>query len=217
MSKPMTQLRTCFIGDSITNGTGDGTMLGWPGHLCAAEVRAGHDLTYYDLGIRGDTSADLLPRWQAEVTARLPAVLNCAIVFNFGLNDATEQQDGIRVHLGDSIKNARAMLSAAKAMHPTLWVGPTPIDDARQPVTGATGARFDLRNERVKEYSAAYRELAVDLAVPYLDLFTPLVEDDAFMASVTSGDALHPTRKGYEIIAGRVVSWAGWQGLMKGK
>ena len=98
-----------------------------------------------------------------------------------------------------------------------LWVGPTPIDEARQPVTGATGAKFDLRNERIAEYGEAYRELAIELAVPYLDLAKPLVADDVFMASIASGDALHPTRKGYEVIAQRVIDWAGWQGLLKSK
>ena len=208
----MTQLRTCFIGDSITNGTGDGTMLGWPGHLCAAEVRAGHDLTYYDLGIRGDTSADLLPRWQAEVTARLPAVLNCAIVFNFGLNDATDQQDGIRVHLGDSIKNARAMLSAAKAMHPTLWVGPTPVDDTRMPLTTEEGHVRDKRNARTADYNLGFRALADELEIPYLDMMSALINDAAWPGMLADG--LHPAPDGHRRMAGIVGAWLAWRKLL---
>jgi lysophospholipase L1-like esterase len=61
----MTTLRICFVGDSITTGTGDDDYLGWPGRLCAAERRRGHDISIYNLGY-----LDLLtplatdPRWR---------------------------------------------------------------------------------------------------------------------------------------------------------
>ncbi|MEK9967464.1 MAG: GDSL family lipase, partial [Rhodospirillaceae bacterium] len=60
----MATLRICFIGDSITVGSGDAGFLGWPGHLCVAETARGHDLTLYNNGVRGDTSAMIRPRWR---------------------------------------------------------------------------------------------------------------------------------------------------------
>lgn len=210
-------IRICFLGDSTTIGTGDTSFLGWPARVSNAAWESGSDVTCYNLGVRGDTSEQIAARWRAECESRLIPDLAGAVVFSFGLNDSADQDGVRRVPLERSVETARALLGESKSRWSTLWIGPSPIDESRQPVTGATGQRFDLRNERVREYNEAYRELAIDLAVPYLDLFTPLIEDDAFMASMKSGDAVHPTRKGYEIIAERVTAWAGWQGLIKKK
>ena len=68
----MQSLRICFVGDSLVNGTGDPACLGWTGRVCAAACDAGHDITYYNLGIRRATSADIHGYWRDEVTRRLP-------------------------------------------------------------------------------------------------------------------------------------------------
>lgn len=212
----MTKLRVCFIGDSITNGTGDAAMLGWPGYLSAAEVNAGHDMTDYNLGIRGDTSDDILPRWRAEVTARLPQGINGAIVFNFGLNDATMKGEGddaeIRVALAQSVNNARAMLSAAKTMHPTLWVGPTPVDDARMPLHNDAGDVLDKRNARSADYNLAFRALADELEIPYLDMLSALINDRSWPAMLADG--LHPKAEGHRRMAEIVGAWPAWRNLL---
>ena len=214
----MTKLRVCFIGDSITNGTGDVAMLGWPGYLCAAEVAAGHDLTDYNLGIRGDTSDDIRPRWQAEVAARLKPGTNCAIVFNFGLNDATLQGEGpdaaIRVDLGRSIENAREMLGRAKTMQPTLWVGPSAVDDARMPLTTDEGHIRDKRNARTADYNLAFRALADELQIPYLDMLSETINDPAWPGMLADG--LHPFAPGHKRMAEIVGGWPAWRKLLDG-
>ena len=70
----MVQIRIGFVGDSITHGTGDETLLGWPYRVGQAEVMRGHDVTVYNLGIRADTSELVAERWQAECRARLRLV-----------------------------------------------------------------------------------------------------------------------------------------------
>ena len=208
----MTTLRVCFVGDSITNGTGDTTFLSWPGRLCAAEVESGHDLTEYNLGIRADTSVDVARRWRAECEARLPGDLSCAIVFAFGINDATEEDGVIRVPLAESVTNARSILSKAKALHPTLWIGPTPVDDTRQPLRMETGQVRDKRNHRTADYNLAFRALADDLAVPYLDMMSALINDPGWPAMLSDG--LHPMAEGYERMAAIIGSWPAWRNLL---
>lgn len=210
----MTKLRVCFVGDSITNGTGDTGFLGWPGRLCAAEVAAGHDLTDYNLGIRGDTSAEIGPRWQAECAARLLASLNGAVVFNFGLNDATEQDGEIRVPMGQSIKNVRAMLTDAKALYPTLWVGPTPVDETRQPMITDSGDSGDKRNQRTADYNLGFKALAYELEIPYLDMMSKLINEADWPGLLADG--LHPCPDGHQKMAGIVGAWAGWRKLLDG-
>ena len=116
-------LRLCFIGDSITVGTGDDAFLGWPGRLCAAARSQGCDLTLYNLGIRGETSEDIRRRWRQEAERRLPATMNCALVFAFGINDcAVENGVKLRVELEQTVVNARAILNEAKAWLPAIFV-----------------------------------------------------------------------------------------------
>lgn len=57
-----TDVRIRFIGYSFVNGTGDETTLGWAGRFCAAAAVRGVSVTYYHLGVRRDTSADILRR-----------------------------------------------------------------------------------------------------------------------------------------------------------
>lgn len=208
----MTALRVCFVGDSITLGTNDDTGLGWPGRLAQRERRAGHDVTAYNLGIRADTSELIEPRWRAECAARLPDVAPGALVFGFGINDTADQEGlGIRVPAEKSLAIAGEMLSQAKAWKPTLWVGPTPADGGRQPFRPAPGLVFNFDNGRIAEISDAYAELASDLEIPYLDLFTPLSSDANWPGVFAGDDGVHPTATGYAMIAERVAGWDAWR------
>jgi lysophospholipase L1-like esterase len=38
----MSDLRICFVGDSLTNGTGDPDCLGWTGRVCASAYERGY-------------------------------------------------------------------------------------------------------------------------------------------------------------------------------
>jgi len=109
----MTALRICFVGDSLTNGTGDDAFLGWPGRLCAAECRRGHELTCYNLGVRADTSVLIAARWREECAARLLEPYQGGLVFAFGNNDTAIQDDAkeVRVPYPQSFSTARAILA----------------------------------------------------------------------------------------------------------
>jgi acyl-CoA thioesterase I len=128
-------MRICFIGDSLVNGTGDPTFLGWVGRVAASTRRRGHDLTAYNLGIRRDTSADIAARWQEEAARRLPAEGDGRLVFSFGGNDCLEENGAPRVAADRSLAHARAILSLAHQRYPTLLLGPAPL------FVGATGPR----------------------------------------------------------------------------
>ena len=86
-------LRVCFVGDSITTGVGDGHWLGWPIRLCAREGAGGHDVTPYNLGVRGDCSRTSAAA-RAECALRLMPGWPGGIVFAFGINDICDREDG---------------------------------------------------------------------------------------------------------------------------
>ena len=215
----MTVLRICFVGDSLTTGTGDAEFLGWPGRLCAAEGKRGHDLSCYNLGIRADTSLHISARWRAECAARLPDIHPGRLVFAFGNND-TAIEEGARDPRGPpaprvapatSLATARAILAEAKAWKPVLFIGPWPVEETKQPVNPMGPLTYRFANARVAELSAAYAALAHELGIPYLDLYGTLAEDERWQAASRAGDGVHPPAKGYRLVAAKVEAWTAWR------
>jgi acyl-CoA thioesterase I len=215
----MTALRICFVGDSLTNGTGDDAFLGWPGRLCAAECRRGHELTCYNLGVRADTSVLIAARWRRECAARLPELYQGGLVFAFGNNDSAIQDDAkeVRVPPAQSLANARAVLAEAKAWtearawKPVLFIGPWPVEEAKQPVSPTGAVSYDFRNARILQLSDAYGALAEALGVPYLDLYRALSGDRRWQAASAAGDGVHPPADGYRLVAEKVAGWRAWR------
>ena len=208
----MTAHRLCFIGDSVTVGRGDEDYRGWPGRLCAAERASGHDITLYNLGVRGDTSELIALRWRAECEARLPDSVAGGLVFAFGVNDtAIVSGAEAQVPTPRSLELARDILQNARTWRPVLWVGPCPVDESKQPFRPGPGVTAHYNNARIGELTDAYRSLAEELDVPFLDLFTDLSADPAWQAGIDGGDGVHPTPGAYGLIAGRVGVWPAWR------
>ena len=191
-------MRLCFIGDSFVNGTGDPDCLGWVGRICAAARRRGHDLTAYNLGIRRDTSADIAARWQEEALRRLPAGMDCRLVFSFGANDCVVEAGGPRVAPAQSLASAGAILDTARRWHPTLMLGPPPL-------------AMDGTRARLGDLSYAFAGLASELDIPYFVLFTPLSAAPLWHKESAAGDGAHPGAAGYVLIAELVEQWPAWR------
>ena len=192
----MPDIRICFLGDSFTNGTGDPTYLGWTGRACAAVEQP---ITYYNLGIRGNTSQQIEARWQMETNLRFPSGCDARTVFSFGTNDARIEAGAVLVETEASVAHAKRVLVRAKAQYPTLMIGPPPIEDRAM-------------NVRIKEISLAYSDLCTEIDVPFLDAFTPLSENLIWMREVALVDGAHPAAAGYAELASLVSSWSAWQG-----
>lgn len=204
----MATLRICFVGDSITVGSGDGNFLGWPGRLSVAETKRGHDVTLYNMGVRGETSEMVLPRWRRECDVRLPDHVNGRLVLSFGLNDTAEESDvGIRVPLEGSLSNARAIIDEARGWLPTLVIGPVPIIDDMQPNVFPNGIAYHYTNARVAELNERTASLCSELGVPYLNVFVALQENPAWAQSQRDCDGVHATGEGYQLIADMIADW----------
>jgi len=197
-------MKICFFGDSFTNGTGDAECLGWAGRVCAAAQGRGKDITYYNLGIRGNTSADILGRWHQEAVARMKSGEDGRMVFSFGTNDCAVGDDGrARLPQNDRLKNARAILVAAPKLWPTLFVGPLPI--ANDPVA----------NKRLADLSRQIGVFARTHKVPYLDIFSAMHENETWNKECLEGDGTHPGPAGYQMVANMVGDWEAWQDWFK--
>lgn len=190
--------RICFLGDSFVNGTGDPTYLGWTGRVCQDLCQQGHQITMYNLGIRGETSQALAQRWYPEVQLRTAPHYDTRVVFSFGTNDTTGDNHRPQVDPQDTLRYTRQILSQAQQHYPVLLISPPPIDHL-------------LQRGRIQDLIQNLEILCQELQIPYLDIFTPLLRSRIWMEEVAQGDGAHPQAGGYEEMAQWVKGWRGWQ------
>lgn len=202
----------CFVGDSIMLGTGDPAGRGWPGRLWRRENDRGRGYSHYNLGVRSDTSRNVARRWLAECMARMAPGAAGAIVFGFGVNDATEEGGRPRVPLRECVATAESILGRAREIWPVLFVGPAPVDESRQPRRVSTGELRHKRNSAIAAYDAALSETARGLEIPYCSLFRELIEDAGWPGMLADG--VHPAEAGCDRIAGFVAKWPAWRQLL---
>jgi len=193
----MRDIRLCYVGDSFVNGTGDPSKLGWTGRISALSQMNNLDITHYNLGVRRETSEDILKRWESECRSRLPKGSQNKIIFSFGVNDTVIENGQRRVSLEDSIKNAKEILSSASKTFDVIMIGLPPIDD-------------DEHNQRIKELDRKYQELCKALDVPYLSIFDTLYHDEVWREEVSHNDGAHPRDKGYTLLSNIIKNWDHW-------
>lgn len=191
-------MRICFVGDSITNGTGDPEYLGWVGRVMQDERGRRAELTSYNLGIRRDRSDQIRARWRAEVEGRLPAEHDGRIVFAFGANDAVQE-----VAPAATLGHAEAMLTEAAARWPVFMVGPAPLPEE--------GAR-----QRLAALDEALAALCRRLAVPYASVFEGLMATPVWLDEARAGDGAHPGAGGYRRMADLILASDRWRLWMAG-
>lgn len=192
------ELRICVIGDELTAGTGDNKALGWMGRV-AARTRTDATVSTFTLAIPGETTTELSTRWEAEVNRRLGAesTTDNRLVIGLGRHDLTAGLSIARSRL-----NLANILDIAESRRlPAFVVGPPP--------------GFEAHNDRIRELSGAFADVAHRRRIPYVDMFSPLATHDQWLADLaTRGDDL-PAQAGYGLMAWLVLhtGWHAWLGL----
>jgi lysophospholipase L1-like esterase len=188
----------CFFGDSLTLGTGDAACLGWAGRVCVQALTRGRALTYYNLGVRRHSSADILARWREESGRRALPGAATRLVFSFGVADAVERDGRRNLPLAETVANADTLLGEALEAHEVLVVGPPPV------ASGELTAR-------IREINRELGTVCARRGVGYFDMFGRLVSSGAYLADVAANDGIHPASAGYAEMAAHVADWPAWQ------
>ena len=191
-------MRICFIGDSFVSGAYDPECLGWAGRITADARRRGHDVSHYNLGIRGETSVQLAARWFAEAQNRQSQQQEGRLVFEFGVNDAREVNAKRQVESPHSLAAAREILGRASDWKPTLMIGPPPGSD-------------EARNARVEELAGQFAVLCKEFGIPYFDSYLPLSASSVWRSDIKSVDGTHPSATGYSEWAKLIGEWPAWR------
>ena len=193
MARP--DLRVCFLGDSFTLGTGDDDGLGWAGRVHATERGRGIDLTAYNLGVRGQTGAEIAARAEREVGERLAGRGDRqAVVIAFGTNDIRMDRP-----VEETASALERIVRWAGGQGYAVFVMGAP--HAAEPELDALRA---LRN-------VALEETARRLGVPYLDVRERVADWTAWHRGAMEGDGIHPGSEGYAAVAAVFRAWTPWR------
>lgn len=193
------------FGDSIASGRGESPNIGWAGRLKKYFEPRGFHNCLFNLSIPGDTSTDLLKRFETETKARVKYFYpkdKFIILIAVGLNDSRginspnklqTKPDLFRNNIGKIIKIAK------KYTKHIAVVGLTPVDEK---LTNPFETTY-LTNKRVKECNQILKESAKKEKVKFIELFSKIAKMNYQKLLV---DGLHPNKKGYEEIYKIIVS-----------
>lgn len=194
-------MRVLVFGDSITQGFWD-IEGGW-----VSRIRKHYDQqmidgtnddppTIFNLGVSGNSSDDVLARFENETKAR--ATEELAFVVAIGVNDARTKA-GVNYSDTNRYKqNLSEILKLAKQhSKKVLFIGLTPcVEERANPVSwGDTG----YTNGRIKDFDNTLREFCAENQVSFVEVFEPFAKVEAETELLP--DSLHPNDKGHQLIA----------------
>ncbi len=193
----MRNLRVVVLGDELLTGAGDPKGLGWLGRV-QARIPQGDDVAVFPLAKIGETTAQLLERWQSEALPRFSKDTENYLVLALSSQDILAQTTISRSRL-----NLASLLDDAIREGVSVFVvGPTP--------TGVL--EYD---SEVGELNAGFADVVKRRQLKYVDCFSPLKDHEGWLAEVTNHPRRLPGQVGYGLMAWLVLNrgWFEWLGM----
>jgi lysophospholipase L1-like esterase len=184
-NRTVKDVKVVFMGDSITDNWQQPRFGGFfPGK------------PYVDRGIGGQTTPQMLLRFRPDVIDLNPK----AVVILAGTNDIAGNTGPMS---NEEIEGNLASMSELAHAHniKVIFSSITPVSSYHLATPNATPqtsqrpvARIQAVNDWMKKYAASHGDT-------YLDYFSAMVDEKGQLREDLSADDLHPTAKGYEIMA----------------
>lgn len=199
----------CF-GDSIAYGEWD-EQGGWVQRLRSFADQAfisqrGEKVLTYNLGVPGDTAADMLQRMEAEMEARFDPQAETLVIIAAGMNDAhfmtaekryAYSPEEFEANLGRLVGIAR------KYTKKIALVGLNPVDQNKVDPLPWNPAKA-YHSDRVKLINAVIEKVAGEENLFFADIWKNWVQLD-YRALLSDG--LHPNASGHRRIAEKVAAF----------
>jgi lysophospholipase L1-like esterase len=167
--------RVVFIGDSIT----ENWLLAQPDFF---------DRGVVNRGISGQTTAQMLVRFRADVVALRPKRVHIL----GGTNDVAGNTGPTSVQ--DYKNNIMSMVELARANGIEVILGAIP------PAAAFTWRPQLQPAPRIQELNAWLRDYATQQGIGFVDYYTPLAGASGELRSDLGNDGVHPNRRGYAIM-----------------
>jgi len=185
LGKPVPRGRVVFMGDSITDG--------W-------DLAAGFQgKPYVNRGIGGQTTAQMLVRFYADVIALQPA----AVTIFAGTNDIAANNGPQTLAMIQ--QNIMAMVELAK-VHGIRVVlcAVMPVTDAKSAAPERGGAPINQTRQRpladILKLNAWLKTYARETGAGFADYYAATVGADGMLRAEFTSDGLHPNAAGYKLL-----------------
>lgn len=188
-------MRVLVFGDSITQGFWD-TSGGWVQRIRTVydkeTIKTDYDLpTIFNLGISGNSSRDIVERFEAETKARCQDE-ELGFIFAVGLNDS-RTKSGVNFSEPEEYKSnlEKLLVMASRYSNKIVFVGLTPcVEERSNPVSWSdTG----YTNDRIRMFNQVLKDFCHDNALEFIDTLTPFTEAEAKTELLP--DSLHPNNE----------------------
>ncbi|HBO16417.1 MAG: gdsl-family lipolytic enzyme [Candidatus Moranbacteria bacterium GW2011_GWE2_35_2-] len=188
-------MNICIFGDSITEGYYDEEKNGWVNRLKAIFS----DDEICNLGISGDSTEDLLKRFDADIKDKNPEM----IIFAIGTNDSVYLPAEKRnyVDFNKFNENLKTLIEKSRQFTSNIvFVGLTPVDESlTKPIPWEIEMHYT--NEEIGKYNKAIRQICEDEKLKFIDIFDDLA---SINYKEMLSDGLHPNAVGHEWMANKI-------------
>jgi lysophospholipase L1-like esterase len=168
--------RVVFMGNSITEG--------WK--YTDSAFFTGRN--YYDRGISGQTTPQMLVRFREDVINLKPSV----VVILAGINDIAQNTGPIK--LEDTFGNIVSMVELAHASHIKVVISSV------LPANHFPWRPSIVPTEKVIQLNKMLKDYADKNHVVYLDYYSAMVDSEKGLPPNLASDGVHPTLAGYKIM-----------------
>lgn len=189
--------RICVFGDSIAWGACDYERGGWVERLKVYFLENA-DIVVYNFGVSGNTTSDLLNRFDSEIRIMDPEV----IVFAIGINDTKYLKDPNFpvTNINQFENNILTLINKARKLTDKIvFVGLTPVDELKTKPRIHDGTEKNYDNEIIEKYNSLLSELCKREEVQFINVFSSFGEMDL-------EDGLHPNSNGHKVVFEKVKS-----------
>ncbi len=207
--RPSQFLRVIAFGDSLIYGYGDSMNGGWVEQLRRRWMGQSGGHVLYNMGVRGDTTAQVNHRLEAEFLARgeLRHRQPDLILLSVGVNDSPrlgKRTSKPMTELERFKLEMANLLDKAQQLCPVLFVGMVPVDESKMPFLDCLyfnhGDQFT--------YKEATKLACQRRGIPYLDIFDLWQSrGQVWIKQHLAPDGLHPNSAGYAALFQDVCHW----------
>ncbi len=191
--------RILIFGASTTYGKCDPDG-GWAGRLRKhIDQRAENmDLnSVFNLGVSGDTTEDVIRRFEFETKQRIEEDEETVFIFGIGVNDAQflHGKQGTKTPPEKFRKNIRSLIKMARKFSPKIvFLGLEPVDESR---TDPWKPNKSYEMEHIEKYNGIIREVCAETNTHFID---KLAQSKQGNYKQLLYDGLHPNSEGHRKI-----------------
>ena len=199
-------MRILIFGDSITQGFND-PQGGWVEHLKREYMRQNleesGELEIFNLGISGDTSAEILKRIETETMVRRWPNDPIMTILAIGVNDSADKLGKRLVPIDEYQANVKKILILMKRLSDyQLVVGLTPCVDGLMAPAAWSENDFRAQNHRIGEYERVLAGVTKEQSTEFVSMWQIFMNAPNWESMLPDG--LHPDSRGHGIIYNHV-------------